>query len=179
MTDTRTLEDIFRRHGLTDFKWIDPQAIVVAQWVRMKCQYGCRQYGHIASCPPNTPTVEECRRFFDEYRAAVVFHFQKTAPDSDERYAWSAKTNMRLSKLERDVFLAGYPQAFVLFMDSCHLCAECSPSRVDCKEPKLSRPSPEGMAVDVFTTVRELGYPINVLTDPSQEMNRYAFLMVE
>jgi len=179
MTETEKLEDIFRRHGCTDSRWIEPQAIVVSQWVRMKCQYGCPHYGHIASCPPNTPTVEECRRFFDEYRTAVVFHFQKTAPEPDVRRAWSAKTNVRLSNLERDVFLAGYPKAFMLFMDSCHLCAECVPSRADCKEAKLSRPSPEGMAVDVFGTVRPLGYPIAVLTDPSQEMNRYALLMVE
>jgi predicted metal-binding protein len=179
MTDTQSLEDIFRRHGCTDFKWIDPQAIVVAQWVRMKCQYGCRHYGHIASCPPNLPTVEECRRFFDEYHSAVVFHFPKTAPDPDARHVWSAKINMRLSKLERDVFLAGNHRAFMLFMDSCHLCAECAPSRSECKKPQISRPAPEGMAVDVFTTVRQLGFPINVLTDMSQEMNRYAFLMVD
>ena len=179
MTGIESLESVFRLHGLTDFKWIQPKAIVVAQWVRMKCRYGCPQYGRIASCPPNTPTVEECRRFFDDYRTAVVFHFQKTAPDSDVRRAWSAKTNIGLSTLERDVFLAGYHKAFVLFMDSCHICAECPPSRADCKEAKLSRPSPEGMAVDVYTTVRQLGYPIKVLTDPSQEMNRYAFLMVE
>jgi predicted metal-binding protein len=97
----------------------------------------------------------------------------------NERSAWSAKTNRGLAKLEREVFLAGYRKAFVLFMDRCHLCAECVASRVECREPKLSRPSPEGMAVDVFATVRQLGYPIEVLTDPSQEMNRYAFLMVE
>jgi hypothetical protein len=35
------------------------------------------------------------------------------------------------------------------------------------------------MSVDVFTTVRKVGYPIEVLTDPNQTMNRYAFLMVE
>jgi hypothetical protein len=35
------------------------------------------------------------------------------------------------------------------------------------------------MAVDVFATVRNLGYPIEVLTDPSDVMNRYAFLLVE
>lgn len=60
-----------------------------------------------------------------------------------------------------------------------HICAECLPSRAECEEPKLSRPSPEGMAVDVFATVRNLEYPIEVLTDPADEMNRYAFLLVE
>ena len=33
--------------------------------------------------------------------------------------------------------------------------------------------------MDVFATARSLGYPIEVLTDRSQTMNRYAFLLVE
>ena len=64
-------------------------------------------------------------------------------------------------------------------MDSCEICAEYVPDRASCKEPKLSRPSPEGMDVDVFTTVRKLGYPIDVLTDTAQVMNRYAFLLID
>ena len=35
------------------------------------------------------------------------------------------------------------------------------------------------MAVDVFATVRQYGFAIDVLGDYSQAMNRYAFLMVE
>jgi hypothetical protein len=35
------------------------------------------------------------------------------------------------------------------------------------------------MAVDVFATVRPLGYPIQVLTRYDQAMNRYAFLLIE
>jgi hypothetical protein len=35
------------------------------------------------------------------------------------------------------------------------------------------------MGVDVFTTVRQCGYPIEVLADYGQPMNRYAFLMVK
>ena len=43
----------------------------------------------------------------------------------------------------------------------------------------LARPSPEALAVDVFGTVRSLGFPIEVLSDYDQTMNRYAFLLVE
>lgn len=45
--------------------------------------------------------------------------------------------------------------------------------------PRLSRPCPEGLGVDVFAIVRKLGFPIEVLTDYEQTMNRYSFLMVE
>ena len=48
---------LFREHGFEDFRWIDPKAIVVAHWVRMKCLFGCEDYGRNAACPPNTPPV--------------------------------------------------------------------------------------------------------------------------
>jgi predicted metal-binding protein len=173
------IESILLQHGIKDYSWLDPQEIVVSQWVRMKCEFGCPSFGRQATCPPNTPSVDECQRFFNEYRHALVLHFQKVAPEKVARKTWSARTNLKLAKLERDIFIAGYPKAFLLFMDSCEICAECVPNRADCKEPELSRPSPEGMAVDVFSTVRKLGYPIDVLTDPSQTMNRYSFLLVD
>jgi predicted metal-binding protein len=179
MATIERLEAIIHEHGYEDFKWFDPQKIIVAQWVRMKCEYGCPSYGKNASCPPNTPSLEACKRFFGEYSTGIVLHFQKVAPEKPDRRAWSAKTNVKLTKLERDIFLAGYPKAFLLFMDSCEICSECVPDRKACKEPRLSRPSPEGMAMDVFSTVRQIGYPIEVLTDPTDTMNRYAFLMIE
>jgi predicted metal-binding protein len=52
-------------------------------------------------------------------------------------------------------------------------------ARSECKEPRSARPTPEAMAVDVFSTVRKIGYPIEVLSDYRQAMNRYAFLMIE
>jgi len=179
MTNRERIDPILRDHGYSDYKWFDPQDIVVAEWVRLKCEFGCPSYGRQASCPPNTPSVEACRRFFSEYTTSLVFHFQKSVPVKEERHAWSAKTNVALTKVERDIFMAGYPKAFLLFMDSCTICPECAATRAGCKEPKLSRPSPEAMAMDVFSTVRRLGFPIEVLTDPTDVMNRYAFLLVE
>jgi predicted metal-binding protein len=61
--------------------------------------------------------VDECRLFFNEYEHAVVFHFQKVEPDKAQRKTWSARTNLKSVKLEREIFLAGYRKAFLLFMD--------------------------------------------------------------
>jgi len=173
------LEELFDKYGYRDFRWIDPREIVVAQWVRLKCQYGCQEYGRNASCPPNVPTVTECGRFFAEYGKAAVFHFQKTVEDPEDRHEWSRQVNRGLLGLERAVFLAGNRRAFLLFMDSCGLCKHCAGTRSECKEPRSARPTPEAMAVDVFSTVRKLGYPIEVLSEYRQAMNRYAFLMIE
>jgi predicted metal-binding protein len=67
----------------------------------------------------------------------------------------------------------------MLFVTTCRLCAECVGARADCKKPHLSRPTPEAMAVDVFATVRKQGYPIEVLSDGYDQMNRCALLMVK
>ena len=64
------------------------------------------------------------------------------------------------------------------YTDSCCFCKECSGDRQICKEPRMARPAPEAMAVDVYSTVRQYGFPINVRTDYDQKMDRYAFLMV-
>lgn len=179
MDNQAKLEALLAKHGYADFKWMNPRDIVVSQWVRMKCMYGCAEYGRTASCPPNVPSVQECRQFFDEYKTGAILHFEKQVDKPEDRHAWSRKVNQRLLKLERDVFVAGYEKAFLLFMDSCCICKECPGVREECRQPRLARPSPEAMGVDVFSTVRRYDYPIEVLSEYSQAMHRYAFLLIE
>ncbi len=173
------LVEMFGKYGYDDFKWIDPKKILVAQWVRMKCMFGCEDYGKCGTCPPNTPSVPECRDFFRGYQQGVVFHFGKVVKKPEDRFAWTRKINSNLLKLERETFLSGYYRTFLLFIDSCNFCESCPGIRQLCKNPKMARPTPESMAVDVFATVRKIGYRMDVLHDYSQEMDRYAFLLIE
>jgi predicted metal-binding protein len=175
----KDLERLFAARGFGDFRWIEPRRIVVAEWVRMKCLYGCVDYGKNAACPPNAPPVADCRRFLQEYRLAAVFHFPKKVDRPEDRHPWSRKLNLELVKMEQDLFKAGFVKVFLLPFDSCSLCLDCPGVRTACKEPKLARPSPDALGIDVFTTVRKIGYPIGVLSDYGQEMNRYAFLLVD
>ena len=178
MAGRKELERIIKDMGYTDFRWIDPKEIVVAQWVRMKCTFGCGNYGKSGCCPPETPSVDECERFFHEYKDGIIFHFAKKVKKPEDRHAWTAVVNKKLLEVERAVFLAGNPRTFLLFMDSCELCKECAGNRLDCYNKRGARPAPEAMAMDVFATVSKVGYPIEVLTDYGKTMNRYAFLMV-
>jgi predicted metal-binding protein len=175
----KSIDAIFEKNGYADYKWIDPKKIIVAQWVRMKCMFGCAEYGRSGACPPNTPDVAECERFFREYTDAVILHFEGRMEKPEDRHAWSRKINAKLVKLEREIFLAGYERTFLLFMDSCCFCKECSGSRETCKEPQMARPAPEAMAVDVYSTVRQFNFPIDVRTAYDQKMDRYAFLMLQ
>ena len=173
------LEGIFREQDCGDFRWIDPQQIIVAQWVRMKCTFGCDSYGKKAACPPNTPAVDACRQFFQEYHTAAIFHFAAAKPERDERERWLREINARMLKLERAAFLAGYQKAFGIPAACCRLCAKCEGEHEECKHLESARPTAEALAVDVYGTARGAGYHIQVLTDPKQEMDRYALLMLD
>ncbi len=147
--------------------------------MRFKCTFGCSSYGKKGSCPPQVPSVEECRAFFKEYSDVVIFHITGKMARPEDRVPWSKEICRELLKIEREVFWSGYHKAFMLFMDECRLCENCSGERESCLNKEDSRPGPESLAVDVFSTVRSVGYPIEVLHSYDQEMNRYAFLMVE
>jgi len=173
------LEQLLIQGGFEDFKWIDPHQIVVAQWVRMKCMFGCSNYGKAACCPPNVPTVAECERFFQEYKQALILHFEGQMENPEDRHAWSKEINLKLLDVEKRIFLSGYEKTFLLPMDTCEICQECTGDKTACQHPKLARPPPEALAVDVFSTARHFGYPIEVLKDYSESMNRYAILLIE
>ena len=175
----KSLEKRFRDHGFRDFKWIDPKKIIVSHWVRMKCLFGCPEYGKSCCCPPGVPPVRECEQFFLEYGSAVVFHFKTKVEKPEDRHQWTREVNQRLSGLEREVFVSGFEKTFLLFMDTCGFCRECVTEKEKCHRPHEARPAPEALAVDVYATVRQYGFPIKVLSDYTQEMNRYAFLMID
>jgi len=173
------VERILQDLNYHSFKWISGTDVDICHWPRFKCTYGCSSYGKKGSCPPSTPSVAECREFIREYQHIVVIHFSQKIEDPEKRGQWSKKINLGLIDLEREVFLAGNHKAFILFMDECQICEDC-PGRLDkCKNPQLVRPTPESLCFDVFSTVRKVGFPIEVLTDYQQEMNRYAFLLVD
>ncbi len=178
-TDRRNIEDLARSHGAEDCRWTSGESVQVRQWVRFKCMFGCDSYGKKGGCPPAVPSVPECRELFREFDDILVMRLTVQLDDPEDRKKWSRKKNARLLKLEQRLFLSGYHKAFLLEMDECRLCQECKAVRTECQNPKLARPSPESLAVDVFGTVRELGYPIEVLSSYDQPMNRYAFLLVQ
>jgi len=177
--DKSALEKVFHNHGFDKFKWIDSTDIVVSQWVRFKCMFGCPSYGKKGSCPPNVPSIAECREFFSEYSNVIVFHIEGQLDNPEDRSKWSREINARLLEVEREVFLSGYQKAFLLFMDECRICSTCTGSRRECNNLKNSRPGPESLGMDVFSTVKKCGFPIQVLKDFSEKMNRFAFLLVD
>ena len=174
----KKVTSLIQQAGFDQIQWVAGKEVVVNQWVRLKCQFGCSTYGNKHACPPYVPSITECRELFAEYDHIAILHISQAFKNPEDRYEWGKQINKVLLGVEREIFLAGFPKVFLLFMDECCICKTCSGSSKPCKFPDQARPSPEALGVDVFTTVRKTGFPINVLTSKNQNMNRYSFILV-
>jgi ribosome-associated protein YbcJ (S4-like RNA binding protein) len=65
----------------------------------MKCKFGCGEFGRGGACPPQTPSVDECSQFFNEYSDAVILHFEDIMDKPEDRHSWSRKINAKLVKI--------------------------------------------------------------------------------
>ena len=168
--------------GAHDAKIIKTDSIVTAAWTRWKCKYGCPEYNKSLCCPPNSPTHQETRELVDCYEYALLVHFSpnidKATEDRLNRIKVITKDSTKvINTLERDIFLAGYYKAFALSGGHCQLCPECTLK--DCRNPKIARPSMESCGIDVYSTVKNNGYPIEVLTDISDTINIFCLVLIE
>ncbi|HOT74742.1 MAG TPA: DUF2284 domain-containing protein [Candidatus Wallbacteria bacterium] len=179
MNKYANIEEIFKKFECPDYKFIRSSDIVVSQWVRMKCMFGCSGFGKSLSCPPNVPSIAECREFFKEFEEAVLFHFTMKVIKPEDRKLLSDKINGDLLNVEREVFLSGLYRAFMLPVNECHRCVKCCGKKESCPHSEKVRPMPEAMGVDLFATANRAGYPVKVLKNYDETMNRYAILMLE
>lgn len=85
-SEKEQLEAALRKHGFSDFKLFNAEEIMVSEWVRMKCMFGCSNYGKNGCCPPNVPPVAECREFFGNYLTAVSIRSEKAVEKPEKRF---------------------------------------------------------------------------------------------
>jgi predicted metal-binding protein len=188
----RELEEIH-----DDFRLIPAEEIEVAEWVRWKCEYGCRAYGKHLTCPPYTPRPEETRKLIRSYEQALIVRFNDVQPNLKVPYAhihhylWDAILTMHstMFELERHAFLAGYYKAFAMAALPCSFCRDCLPERENftldqaskrfCEHQDKARPSMEACGIDVFKTVRAVGYELGVRTSPKDRITFFGLLLIE
>jgi predicted metal-binding protein len=162
--------------GVEGAKIIDPGSIVTAQWVRMKCQYGCPGFGMSLCCPPCTPTPDMTRKVIDSYQKAILLHQRLL---KGEKRGERAKTfSKAVVGLEIEIFLDGYYKAWSMGSGPCDLCKECNLSG-PCKHGHEARPSMEACGIDVFKTARDNGFPIEVVRTRDEERNIFGLVLVE
>ncbi|RQD84015.1 MAG: DUF2284 domain-containing protein [Methanocalculus sp. MSAO_Arc2] len=159
--------------------------IVVSEWVRLKCRFGCKGYGKHLSCPPYTPGPEEMRRILSGYRSAMLVRFDgdpahpEIGPDDipldfhpfyKEMILWIWNTMWELEKI---AFYDGFYKAFGFGAYPCIHCETCVVEEWDgpvdesirrrCRMMDRVRPSMEATGMDVFATARKVGWAITTI----------------
>ena len=157
--------------GIDGAKVIDPCSIVTAEGVRMKCQFGCTAFGRSLCCPPYTPTPDITRKMIDSYQGAILLHRRLKG----ERQIIFQETIVRL---EIEIFLDGYYKDWSMLGGRCRLCKECDTTNL-CKHGYKARPAMEACGIDVFETVRNNGFHIEVLRTHEEERNIFGLILVE
>jgi len=184
------LEKMAFKEGAFVIMPIDPNDVVVGNWVRLKCQYGCPSYAKKLSCPPYSPTPEDTRKILEEYSKAYLIGYSRSIFEEYGMENFSEifpkalkKIRKSILELEKHAFLSGYYKSFTYgFCGPCTLCKQCSAEEGDltCKLPKESRPSMEAAGMDVFKTVRNAGLELEVQTEINQDdLRMYTLLLLE
>jgi predicted metal-binding protein len=182
--EVKKLIGLARSEG-AEARAIDAASVIVSDWVRFKCSWGCKGYGKHLGCPPYAPTPEETRRVLREYDAALLLRFEgvpdlKTIdPDSipEDFHPMYRKLILWISdtvhKVEKTAFYDGFYKAFGMGAYPCIYCDHCvaeeSVGPVDrsmkrlCRHMDKVRPSMEAAGIDVFSTARNAGWELSTI----------------
>ncbi len=104
--ETVKMEDVLDKAfelGAEKAKIIDTDTVVVEEWVRWKCQYGCGLYDKGAYHPAFAPDAESTKKVLKEYSKAILVNGPKG----------KALTEVAV-RLEGEAYNMGYYKAFAL-----------------------------------------------------------------
>ncbi|MEI7827163.1 MAG: DUF2284 domain-containing protein [Euryarchaeota archaeon] len=173
------------KQNRAELSFIDPSDIEVRNWVRWKCQFGCKGFGKHLSCPPYVPGPSKTKALLKEYERAYIVHFRgipgmPTIDSGDipenwhpflrELILWIAET---MYALEQHAFYGGYYKALAFAAYPCAFCEDCVAEeskgvvdlslKRDCRHSERVRTSMEAVGIDVFATVSKSNLPIDVI----------------
>jgi len=164
----------------THAKQIHPSSVVTAAWVRLKCQFGCTEYGKGYCCPPDTPTPEQTRAIIDCYNRAILFHVEAPKTPGQSRRELLIEFYKMLINLEGEMFKDGYYKAFVFLAGPCDLCKQCTKLEgTPCNFGLKARPSMEACGIDVYQTARNNDFFIKPLREKTETQNVYCLMLVD
>ncbi len=102
--------------GAEKAKLIDTETVVVAEWVRWKCQYGCPLFEKDSFHPPYDPDTESTQKVLKEYTKGILLN----GPNGQVLKEAAVK-------LEGEAYHRGYYKAFALTAPVPGGAAACAP----------------------------------------------------
>ncbi len=192
-SELRTLSEIARSKGVLA-RPIPAKEIVVSNWVRFKCRYGCKGYGKHLGCPPYVPTPAETAAMVGEYTTGLLLRFdgvpghESFGPDDlpDDFHHFYTDlilwVNSTVHRIEKTAFYDGFYKAFGFGGYPCIYCEECVAEQQDgvvdesmrrkCRHMDLVRPSMEAAGMDVFATARKVGWDLSTIPCKNMEYGK-------
>ncbi|MCX8183954.1 MAG: DUF2284 domain-containing protein [Crenarchaeota archaeon] len=168
MTLSKNLKELCEtavKLGAAEAKVIKASDVMVRDWVRLKCQYGCDGYGKRLTCPPYSPAPEQMRRILSGYSSAILLRFEPS---------WE-NVHRVVARLEREAFLSGYYSALGLASGPCPFCTKCNLK--SWSHPERARPSMEACGIDVYATARGAGFTIEVVKRRKEKPKYFGLLL--
>ena len=178
----KRITDKGKKYGFETVKPFQVENFELAQWVGLKCRYGCSQFNTNWSCPPATPELTQARAIISEYSIALLlvgshqctnFHINSNKKRSGQVRFWKGTVS-----LERQLFLDGYDKAFSLVSGACTLCKKCTYPEA-CRFPTEKRPTIESLSIDVIGTLKNLGQTSTIATQTGDTYNYYGIILLE
>jgi predicted metal-binding protein len=177
------LEEMAIKGGANSVKFITIEDISLNEWVRQKCEFGCRLYAKRFTCPPFVQPPKETKKRLKEYKNAMLVQFK----DLSDRMQWKEIQNLMFG-LEREAFLNGLYKAFAYTSGSCKLCDVCPAETLEnvslfdrkkCVNIRIARPSMESAGMDVYQTAKNAGYDLKVVPNEGMCFTSYCLLLLE
>jgi predicted metal-binding protein len=162
--------------GVSKAKIIESKTIVVGNWVRLKCQFGCGGYGECLTCPPYSPTPEFTEKLLGDYSQGLLMQIENISSRDEGRIF--KKFRKIVADLEREIFLDGYYKALGMTAGPCSFCPICDTSK-SCKHPRLARPSMEACGIDVYKTARNNGLSLQVVKSREFPCSYISLILIE
>ena len=171
-----------RDYGLEKIIPFPIEKIDVAEWVSLKCQFGCSQYNTNWCCPPAVPDLVKTRAVLQEYSQALLLVGSRQCKDfylnNARRRAEQVRAWKEVVVIERQLFLEGYGKAISLVSGSCALCKKCTYPKA-CRFPQERRPPIEAFSIDLIGTLKNLGLSTPVAQKPDDNFKYYAIILLE
>jgi predicted metal-binding protein len=164
--------------GAVWIKLIHPRNVVVAEWVRLKCQYGCGRYGTCLTCPPFSPAPDYTRKMLGYYSRGLIMMFDVPPGYKEKERRKRREMRRGIASLEREIFLDGYYKAFAMASGPCNICKTCDTNQ-PCKFEDLGRPSMEASGIDVYTTLANVGYKLEVVKSYDQLWHYSGLILID
>ena len=143
---------------------VDVDEIAFDSRTLLKCMFGCSSWGKGPTCPSKPGFLKpwELESILRKYSKVIIIHSCDKHISQDVSFA-----------LEREAFLDGDALAFS--MSDCALCEQCAGSvGEECRNIRKARPSFHSVGIDIFSTVKKQGLPLETLKNQDDPQNWYS-----